>query len=433
MGAAIQVRGLSKRYRLGEAPRAGHLREALTDLVTAPFRRGTPRREAEAFWALADVSFDVQHGEVLGVVGKNGAGKSTLLKIIARVTGPTTGRVELFGRVGSLLEVGTGFHPDLSGRENIYLNGTILGMRKREIDRKFDEIVAFAEVEPFVDTPVKRYSSGMYVRLAFAVAAHLDTEILLMDEVLAVGDAEFQKKCLGKMDDVAQAGRTIVFVSHNMAAVQRLCTRGVLLEHGRVAAAGPIGGVVRRYLDAGAEARAAARFEPHGRTGLGWARVTDVRLVDESDRPIGAVPCDEALCFELALEVTGTGRAGGSLRGLVLELTICSEAGEPLTSVMNVDDAGVELPAGRACRVTARIAPPTFVPGRYRLDVFLGIPDLQHVDVIAEALAFDILPPDRPWRPHALDPARGLACRLAEWRCVDANASAAAGTERPAR
>ena len=210
---------------------------------------------------------------MLGVVGRNGAGKSTLLKIISRVTEPTAGRVELFGRVGSLLEVGTGFHPDLTGRENIYLSGTILGMRKREIDRKFDEIVAFAEVEPFVDTPVKRYSSGMYVRLAFAIAAHLDTEILLMDEVLAVGDAEFQKKCLGKMDDVAQAGRTIVFVSHNMAAVQRLCGRGVLLQRGMVAAAGPIGEVVKQYLDGDAsprERRALRASRPHrARLGAG--------------------------------------------------------------------------------------------------------------------------------------------------------------------
>jgi lipopolysaccharide transport system ATP-binding protein len=432
--AAIRVHGLGKRYQIGAAaPRAGHLREALTDLVLAPFRRAAAARGARAFWALRDVSLDVDHGEVLGVVGKNGAGKSTLLKIIARVTSPTAGRVELFGRVGSLLEVGTGFHPDLTGRENIYLNGTILGMRKREIDRKFDEIVAFAEVEPFVDTPVKRYSSGMYVRLAFAVAAHLDTEILLMDEVLAVGDAEFQKKCLGKMDDVAQAGRTIVFVSHNMAAVQRLCTRGVLLAHGQVAAAGPIGDVVRRYLTADAAPGAVARFEPRGRTGLGWARVTDVRLVDERARPVAAAPCDEALRFEVALEVTDMGRSGGSLRGLALELTICSEAGEPLLSVMNVDDSGVELPAGRACRVEARIPPPTFVPGRYRLDVFLGIPDLQHVDVVVEALAFDILPPERPWRPHALDPARGVVCRLAEWRCLDAGASERASAEPRAR
>ena len=249
---AIRVQGLSKRYWIGAPSRpAGHLREALTDLVSAPFRRRARRPPASGeFWALRDVSLDVEHGEVLGVVGRNGAGKSTLLKIISRVTEPTAGRVELFGRVGSLLEVGTGFHPELTGRENIYLNGTILGMRKREIDRKFDEIVAFAEVGPFLDTPVKRYSSGMYVRLAFAVAAHLDTEIMLVDEVLAVGDADFQKKCLGKMGDVAQAGRTILFVSHNMAAVKALCRRAVWLDHGAVQMDGPAGEVVDAYLRA---------------------------------------------------------------------------------------------------------------------------------------------------------------------------------------
>jgi len=250
MGSSvIRVAGLSKRYRVGTAREpSGHIREALTDALRAPFRRAArssapPERD---FWALRDLSFEVERGEALGIVGRNGAGKTTLLKIISRVTEPTEGRVELFGRVGSLLEVGTGFHPELTGRENVYLNGTILGMRKREIDRKFDEIVAFAEVEPFIDTPVKRYSSGMYVRLAFAVAAHVETEIMVVDEVLAVGDAEFQKKCLGKMDDATQSGRTVLFVSHNMAAVQRLCARGLLLDRGRVVADGSVGAVVRR-------------------------------------------------------------------------------------------------------------------------------------------------------------------------------------------
>jgi len=255
----------------------------------------------------------------------------------------------------------------------------------------------------------------MYVRLAFAIAAHLDTEILLMDEVLAVGDAEFQKRCLGKMDDVAQAGRTIVFVSHNMAAVQRLCGRGVLLNRGMVAAAGPIGEVVKQYLDGDASPREAARFEPRARSGLGWARVTDAKILDESDRPAAGRPCDSALRFELAIEVIDMGKAGGSLRGLVVELVICSEAGDPLLSLMNVDDPGVELPAGRACRVQVRIPPPTFVPGRYRLDIFLGIPDLQHVDVIAEALRFEVLPPERPWRPYSIEEGRGVFLRRADW------------------
>jgi lipopolysaccharide transport system ATP-binding protein len=415
----IRVQALSKRYRVAGGPQpVGHLREAMTRMMTAPFRRlaGEARPAPREFWALRDVSFEVERGEVLGIIGRNGAGKSTLLRILSRVTEPTAGRVELRGRVGSLLEVGTGFHPELTGRENVYLNGTILGMRRREIDRKFDEIVAFAGVEPFIDTAVKRYSSGMYVRLAFAVAAHIDTEIMLVDEVLAVGDAEFQKKCLGKMDDVAQSGRTVLFVSHNMAAVQRLCGRGLLLDRGRAVAAGPIGAVVRRYLqeEPGGEG---ARFEPRARRGTGWARVRDARLLDEDDRLAAARPCDGDLRFELDLEVADTGKAGGSLRGLVLELVICTEEGEPLLSVMNVDDPGVELPAGRACRVQVSIPSPTFVPGRYRLDVFLGIPYLQHVDEIAEALRFDILPPERPWRPYPLEPARGRMCKGATWAC----------------
>ncbi len=421
---AVRVRGLSKRYRIGALARPpAHLREALVDLAAAPFRRLARRGDrsvaGEEFWALSDVSLDVEHGEVLGVIGRNGAGKSTLLKILSRVTAPTAGRAELEGRVGSLLEVGTGFHPDLTGRENVYLNGTILGMRKREIDRKLDEIVAFAEVEPFLDTPVKRYSSGMYVRLAFAVAAHLDCEILLIDEVLAVGDAEFQKKCLGTMDAVAQSGRTILFVSHNMAAVQRLCGRAMLLERGAVAAAGPVGDVVRQYLAVADATGEPARFEPAARGGTGWARVTDACLLDEGDRPVGARPCDADLRFEVAIDVVDAAQSGGSLRGLVLELIVCSDAGEPLLSLMNVDDGGLELPPGPACRVQARIAPPTFVPGRYRLDVVLGIPNLQHVDEVTEALRFEVLPPERPWRPYALERARGLVCRTADWRRVD--------------
>ena len=206
-----------------------------------------PTRRVNTIWALKDVSFEVQQGEVVGIIGRNGAGKSTLLKILSRITDPTEGRVEIHGRVGSLLEVGTGFHPELTGRENIYLNGAILGMKQAEIERKFDEIVAFAEIEKFLDTPVKRYSSGMYVRLAFAVAAHLEPEILLVDEVLAVGDAEFQKKCLGKMGDVAKEGRTVLFVSHNMGAVTTLCKRGILLDTGKISCDEGVSETVKQY------------------------------------------------------------------------------------------------------------------------------------------------------------------------------------------
>jgi lipopolysaccharide transport system ATP-binding protein len=254
----IHVERVGKRYRLGQSLRHNTLRDAIMHRVG---RRGGVRdaseRAEDHFWALRDVSFDVAEGEVVGVIGKNGAGKSTLLKILTRITPPTEGSVRLRGRVASLLEVGTGFHPELSGRENIYMNGAILGMRREEIRQKFDEIVAFAEVEKFLDTPVKRYSSGMYVRLAFAVAAHLEPQILLVDEVLAVGDAEFQKKALGRMSRVVEQGRTVLFVSHNMAAVSRLCGRAILLEGGSIHREGPVDAVVHAYLQPGQ--RGAAR------------------------------------------------------------------------------------------------------------------------------------------------------------------------------
>jgi lipopolysaccharide transport system ATP-binding protein len=251
---AISVRNLGKMYRLShQGKRTDSFREAITSALASPWRRLRQLRGTdetmEEFWALKDVSFDVQPGEVVGIIGHNGAGKSTLLKILSRIVEPTTGEIRLRGRVASLLEVGTGFHPELTGRENIYLNGSILGMKKREIDRKFDEIVDFAEVEKFLDTPVKRYSSGMYVRLAFAVAAHLDPEILIVDEVLAVGDAEFQKKCLGKMKQISTGtGRTVLFVSHNMSAILQLCSKAVLLKSGSIDLYGPAKLVSNRYF-----------------------------------------------------------------------------------------------------------------------------------------------------------------------------------------
>lgn len=251
---AIVVENLSKSYRLGLRERQHQsFRDVITGAVMAPIRRlremGENGTEQDTFWALKNINFEVQPGEVIGIVGRNGAGKSTLLKVLSRIVEPTSGRIRLRGRLASLLEVGTGFHPELSGRENIYMNGSILGMRKAEIDRKFDEIVAFAEVEKFLDTPVKRYSSGMYVRLAFAVAAYLEPEILIVDEVLAVGDAEFQKKCLGKMQEVSNGGgRTVLFVSHNMAAVRQLTKRCVLLQSGQVRLIGTTDEVLQEYM-----------------------------------------------------------------------------------------------------------------------------------------------------------------------------------------
>ena len=258
---AIRVENLGKRYRIGQRERYKVLRDVVTDTMYGPFRRfssflQSPSRDGDDgrpttdqwIWALKDVSFDVKHGEVVGIIGRNRAGKSTMLKILSRITSPTEGSGEIHGQVGSLLEVGTGFHPELTGRENIYLNGAILGMKKAEIDRKFDEIVVFAETEKFLDTPVKRYSSGMRMRLAFAVAAHLEPEILLVDEGLAVGDAAFQKKCLGKMGDVAKEGRTVLFVSHNMVAVESLCGRAIWLHEGQIKKEGQPGQVVSRYM-----------------------------------------------------------------------------------------------------------------------------------------------------------------------------------------
>lgn len=254
---AISCENLGKRYRIGQRESYKALRDTLTDAVSAPFRRlrgksnGTNGHDANAsdntFWALRNVSFEVKHGDVVGIIGRNGAGKSTLLKILSRITKPTEGHVKINGRVGSLLEVGTGFHPELTGRENIFLNGTILGMKRKEIERKFDEIVAFAEIEKFLDTPVKRYSSGMYVRLAFAVAAHLEPEILVIDEVLAVGDAAFQKKCLSQMGDAAKGGRTVLFVSHQMNQIRRLCEKCIWLNNGQVQEVGSTVQVISAY------------------------------------------------------------------------------------------------------------------------------------------------------------------------------------------
>src|ERR1043166_8779233 len=255
---AIRVENLGKRYRIGKRERYKTLRDTLTDTMCAPFRRiqsafrgsGSQNSEGvnEPIWALKNVSFEIPRGEVVGVIGRNGAGKSTLLKLLSRITEPTEGHAEIHGRVGSLLEVGTGFHPELTGRENIYLNGAILGMRRAEIASKFDEIVAFSEIDKFIDTPVKHYSSGMYVRLAFAVAAHLDREIMIIDEVLAVGDAKFQKKCLRKMDEVVKGGRTVLLVSHHMGPINALCNKVIHLAKGQVQGIGPTREIVSDYL-----------------------------------------------------------------------------------------------------------------------------------------------------------------------------------------
>ncbi len=282
---AVNVDNIGKKFEIGAARSSNDtLRDALVNVIKSPLKRlqGNAQSNTDDFWALRNISFDVKHGEVIGLVGRNGAGKSTLLKILSRITEPTEGRAVINGRIGSLLEVGTGFHPELTGRENIFLNGAILGMRRTEITRKFDEIVAFAEIEKFLDTPVKRYSSGMYVRLAFAVAAHLEPEILLVDEVLAVGDAAFQKKCLGKMSDVAGEGRTVLFVSHNMTAVQSLCHRAVWLEGGGVREIGSAQKIVQGYLQTAAVSTAEQVWEdPDTAPGDDKVRLQSVRVVPQ--------------------------------------------------------------------------------------------------------------------------------------------------------
>ena len=277
---AIRAESLSKSYQISHSTGRSNyktLQEEMLSLLKRPFRKSERLAKREVFWALNDISFEVKHGEVLGIIGRNGAGKSTLLKILSRITKPTSGRADIYGRVGSLLEVGTGFHPELTGRENIFLNGAVLGMSRRDIQKHFDEIVAFAEIEQFLDTPVKRYSSGMYMRLAFAVAAHLEPEVLVVDEVLAVGDAKFQEKCLGKMSEVAKGGRTVLFVSHNMAAVEMLCNRGLVLQEGRVRYLGTQTEAISCYVESVSDA-VSDLSQRRDRQGSGELQITSIEM-----------------------------------------------------------------------------------------------------------------------------------------------------------
>jgi lipopolysaccharide transport system ATP-binding protein len=321
MKPIIRVDNLSKQYRLGGArPRTPTtFGETIGDALRAPLRRLSRQGNGggELLWALKDVSFDVRPGEIVGIVGRNGAGKSTLLKILSRITEPTGGRIELYGRASSLLEVGTGFHPELTGRENVYLNGAILGMKREEIKRRFDEIVAFAEVEKFVETPVKHYSSGMYMRLAFAVAAHLEPEILIVDEVLSVGDAQFQKKCLGKMGDVAKAGRTVLFVSHNLAAVQNLCQRGMVLEQGRMTHLGTQSEAIARYL-ASTAANVTNLRERTDRTGSGGVRVVAIEMRDAGNKTLDIASSGQDVDIYLHYETAPGFQRRDVLAGLIV-------------------------------------------------------------------------------------------------------------------
>lgn len=389
---AIEVRNLSKHYTLGETLSHDLLRDRIAHGVKRLFG-GNGKHPASAgareFWALRDVSFDVQEGEVLGVIGKNGAGKSTLLKILSRITEPTEGEVRLKGRVASLLEVGTGFHKELTGRENVFLNGAILGMSRIEIRAKFDDIVQFAGVEKFIDTPVKRYSSGMTVRLAFAVAAHLEPEVLLIDEVLAVGDAEFQKRCLGKMDEVAKGGRTILFVSHQMAAVEALCSRCAWLQSGEVAAIGETDHIISDYLsDASAGIGSSRDLTIHpGRPRQALALMTRATLLDTDGGPADTFRVHDTLRIEVEFESPNA--AFSPVLGYVLK----NHIGAPVFALDNRTIDKGELEEVGKGTITCEVPRIPLVPGRYTLDLYLG-DRARSIDSVVDAVSFDVTPRD---------------------------------------
>lgn len=382
---AIRVEGLGKQYRIG-AVRERY--KTLRDQIASVFSSGREknRQSKDTIWALKDVSFEIKKGEVVGVIGRNGAGKSTLLKILSRITEPTEGSAEIYGRVGSLLEVGTGFHNELTGRENIFLNGAILGMKRAEIQRRFDEIVAFAEVEKFIDTPVKHYSSGMYLRLAFAVAAHLETEILLVDEVLAVGDANFQKKCLGKMEDVTQKGRTILFVSHNMSSIQKLCPRVVVLNGGEIQYFGPAETGIKQYLD----------FVSTHCSG-------DIDLASHPARRPGCTPLLRRVRF---LDKEGLVRSCFQ-SGEMIQIEFAVDPVIPLSNpqfAIGIDDwmgtrifsvgtywSEAELPPlHEKAKVVCLIQELPLPPGKYTLSLSAGTPQSRLLDALDSACSFEV-------------------------------------------
>jgi lipopolysaccharide transport system ATP-binding protein len=386
---AIKAEGLGKNYMLGLNAAYGSLREAVSEAGRRTVGRLVGRGEkpeVDVLWALKDVSFEIERGEAIGLIGHNGAGKSTMLKLLSRIAEPSTGYAEVTGRVGSLLEVGTGFHPELTGRENVFLNGAILGMRRAEIRKRFDEIVEFANMERFLDTPVKRYSSGMQVRLAFAVAAHLEPEILLVDEVLAVGDAAFQRKSLTKMAEVARAGSTVIFVSHNLATIQALCQRAILLERGTVVTDAPVEEAVTGYLRALERAASDDLLTRTDRDGRAWEESKVKRLAvydgdsDEADVVVGGRGA------KIVIEVTEV------LPMMECSLTILNSLGHPLTTL----DSELSSPAdsrdsGSGPRIECMVDTLPLIPGRYRIDVLLrGRQEIQ--DGLQAAAYFDVEP-----------------------------------------
>jgi lipopolysaccharide transport system ATP-binding protein len=417
----ISVENLSKRYVIGrQAQKGDGLRHVLEQAVRAPFswlRSGKHgvRAKSEDFWALRDINIEVKQGEVVGFIGRNGAGKSTLLKILSRITEPTKGRIHLRGRVSSLLEVGTGFHPELTGRENIFLNGAILGMGRLEIKRKFDEIVAFAGLEKFLDTPVKRYSSGMYVRLAFAVAAHLEPEILVVDEVLAVGDAEFQRKCLQKMDDVAHAGRTVLFVSHNMQAVTRLCSRCIMLHKGQVELDGPSAQVASAYMNSGVTTTAVREWlDISSAPGDEVARLCGVRVRSRDGGVMDSIDVREPVGIELEFEVLQPGRK------FLPHFALLNQDGTVLFVAVDVDPAwrGKGRPVGRYVS-TGWIPGNLFAEGLVYVQAVIMTLDPEAIHtIVEEAVAFrvvDDLNATNTSRGDYGQPMPGLVRPLLEW------------------
>jgi lipopolysaccharide transport system ATP-binding protein len=386
----IKSTGLSKQYHIGARERINRtFREALIDVLLSPIRNFRNLRRLtkvendystqETIWALKDVSFEVYQGEVVGIIGRNGAGKSTLLKILSRITEPTSGEILLQGRVSSLLEVGTGFHPELTGRENIYLNGTILGMRKREIDSKFDEIVSFSEIEKFLDTPVKRYSSGMYVRLAFAVAAHLEPEILLMDEVLAVGDTAFQKKCLVKMGNVAKEGRTILFVSHNLASIQNLCHRAIIIDKGNLIFSGKVYDVIDHYLS-GFEKN--NTFAPKSRERYSNVKIHVEKCEIYPNPPKTGNPID----FNIFLVNTSDRTEGVEVD---LSIAIKTEQGVPIFQLYS-KHVGIHFHiCDKITCITAHLENLPLAPGRYLVNIWIGR-GTEAIEFIPDALALNV-------------------------------------------
>ncbi len=384
----ITVESLGKRYELAHAARHDTLRDTLAHGVRRWFGGKTNRATTEDFWALRDVSFSVNRGDVVGIIGRNGAGKSTLLKILSRITEPTTGRVRIRGRVASLLEVGTGFHPELTGRENIFLNGAVLGMSRAEIHRKFDEIVDFAEIERFLDTPVKHYSSGMYVRLAFAVAAHLEPEILIIDEVLAVGDAQFQKKCLGKMESVSRSeGRTVLFVSHNLSVMRELCRSGVLLAAGQIATQGPIGQVVSHYTGLMGRRSGYVRPADAPARDAGFDRIalTDGAGLDAESRPAG-----ESAWLEIDLFTRS------DLKNIQVAARVSTQEGVAVFTTASTDIARTGLPLAAGKHRLRAPLPEWLAPGFYSVTVSIHEPRRQEHATLYDVIQFEITPGNSP-------------------------------------